>query len=90
LKFKTALTIGLAIVVPLTIVQWYWLDSRVGRFVFYALFPGNVVSLLITGGHGGIGLEDAIASYVGALANIGVYSTLILGCARVAKAAKVG
>jgi hypothetical protein len=88
-KFRTALTIALAVVLPLSIVQWYWLESSAGRFVFYALFPGNVVKLLITGGHGGTKLEDTVAPYLGALTNIAAYSIFILGCARIAKAAKV-
>lgn len=88
-KFRTALTIALAVVLPLSIIQWYWLESSVGPFVFYTLFPGNVVRLLITGGHGGTKLEEAVAPCLGILTNIAAYSVLILGCARIAKAAKI-
>jgi len=46
--------------------------------LFYALYPGNFVSLLITGGHGGTRAEEAIALVVGILINIATYTVVVI------------
>jgi hypothetical protein len=83
---RTAAIIATAVVIPLSIVQWR--SGYASASLFYALFPGNVVHLLITGGHGGTKIEDAIAPYMAALTNIAAYSILIFACARFGKAVK--
>jgi len=73
--------IATVLVVALSIMQWKCKFCSV--VLFYALFPGNIFSLLITGGHGGTVAEEAVAPYVGALTNIAVYSAFFFGCAHV-------
>ncbi len=46
--------------------------------LFYALYPGNFVSLLITGGHGGTRAEEAIALVVGILINVAAYVVVVI------------
>jgi hypothetical protein len=81
MKAKLASVLVIALVpVILSIVQWRSPD--VSAVVFYALLPGNIVSLLITGGHGGTEFEEAVAPFVGAAVNVGVYSMLVLALLR--------
>ena len=44
--------------------------------LIYLLFPGLVLGLLITGGHGGTELEDKIAAVVSFLVNLLAYTFL--------------
>jgi hypothetical protein len=46
---------------------------------FYVLYPGDVLRLLITGGHGGSFAEERLASVLGFLANVCAY-WLVLTC----------
>jgi hypothetical protein len=86
MKPSTAVIIAVALVVPVSIAQWHiWPMSS---SVFYALFPGNVVHLLITGGHGGTRAQEAVAPYVGCVTNIAAYSIVIFISARIGKSAK--
>jgi hypothetical protein len=52
-------------------------------FSFYALFPGMAVSLLITGGHGGTGVQDSVALVVAFAINLIVYSFLFFWLMRI-------
>jgi hypothetical protein len=79
MNIKKAVAISFITVVPLTIA-FYLTDSIV---LFYVLFPGAVVSLLITGGHGGTGAEEAIAQVAGGFVNVLILSVLLRGAARV-------
>ena len=83
MRFRTSAIIAIALVIPLSIIQWR--SGYASASLFYALFPGNVVHLRITGGHGGTKMEDAIAPFMAALTNIAAYSILIFGCTRFAK-----
>jgi hypothetical protein len=78
---RTALSISLVAVVPLTIA--FYLTSSI--ILFYALFPGAVVSLLITGGHGGTRTEELVAPIVGAAVNVVLLSLLLRGAARIVR-----
>jgi hypothetical protein len=75
MSIKKAIAISFITVVPLTIAS-YLTDSIL---FFYALYPGALVSLLITGGHGGTSAEEAIAPAVGAGVNIAILSLLLYG-----------
>jgi hypothetical protein len=44
--------------------------------LFYLLFPGLALGLMITGGHGGTHFEDSLAPVVGLAVNIIVYWVL--------------
>ena len=78
--------IGMAVVIPLSIAQWR--SGYASASVFYALFPGNAIHLLITGGHGRAAFSDVIAPYAAVLTNIAAYSVLIFICMRVGRAVK--
>jgi hypothetical protein len=78
MSIKKAIAISFVTVVPLTIAS-HLTDSI---FFFYALYPGAIVSLLITGGHGGTRTEEAIAPIVGSLVNIAILSLLLCGAMR--------
>ncbi len=60
----------------LSFIQWRFPLAA----LFYLLLPGNVVSLLITGGHGGTVTQDAVASFAAAIVNTVVYALLIFAC----------
>ena len=78
MSIKKAITISFITVGLLTIAS-YLTDSI---FFFYALYPGAIVSLLITGGHGGTRTEEAIVRIVGSLVNIAILSLLLCGVLR--------
>jgi len=42
-------------------------------FLFYALLPGNIVSLSITGGHGGTLVQEGVGAVAGLIVNCMVY-----------------
>jgi uncharacterized membrane protein len=62
----------LLFVIALT-VMIYRIESPV---LFYLLYPGEIVSLLITGGHGGTLLQDRIAPVASVAVNFLVYATV--------------
>jgi hypothetical protein len=47
--------------------------------LFYLLYPGFILSLLITGGHGGTKFEEGIAPVVNLIVNTLVYAVLCTG-----------
>jgi hypothetical protein len=63
------LVLATAIVTPLEAFQYAYLPPA----LFYLLFPGDILELLITGPHGGTRAEDAIAPFVGFVANVCAY-----------------
>ena len=69
-KKTLAFIIALALVLILTLV----LNRYPNAFLFYALFPGMSVDLLITGGHGGTLTEERVGFVAGFVTNILVYS----------------
>jgi hypothetical protein len=66
------LVVALAIVICLTLL------SRVieSNLFFFLLYPGVVLSLLITGGHGGTRAEEATASVLSFIVNTFCYYLL--------------
>jgi hypothetical protein len=84
---KKAACLASAVVIPLSLVQ-YWLERHLSghdlvfSIVFYILFPGDVVWLLITGVHGRTRMEEAVAPFVGAATNVILYSLLLYGASR--------
>lgn len=78
MNVKKAVAISFITVMPLTIALY--LTNSI--LLFYVLFPGAVISLLITGGHGGTRAEEAIAPVIGALVNVFILSALLRGAAR--------
>ena len=71
-----------AIISSLLVVSALMIAVRfvVSDMLFYLLYPGLMLGLLITGGHGGTVFEDRIAAIVGFLVNLLVY-TLVLSIA---------
>jgi hypothetical protein len=67
-----------ALVLSIGIVTCLTLVGRVTEspVLFYLLYPGAALSLLITGGHGGTRFADNVALAVGLVANIIVYALL--------------
>jgi hypothetical protein len=65
-----------AVVVVLVLVSLFWATGN--PLLFYALYPGNIVSLLIAGGHGGTRAEEAIATIIGILVNVAAYVVVII------------
>jgi hypothetical protein len=47
--------------------------------LFYLLYPGSVLSLLITGGHGGTKFEDWMALVASLIVNTVAYTVLCAG-----------
>jgi len=47
--------------------------------LFYLLYPGSILSLLIAGGHGGTMFEETIALVAGLIVNMLVYAVLCAG-----------
>lgn len=48
-------------------------DSVLFSVLIYLLFPGNMVSIAITGGHGGTQLQELIAPLAGFIVNVTSY-----------------
>jgi hypothetical protein len=63
------------VVACLTGAEWHVSDSARIPFIC-ALFPGDSVMILLTGGHGGSIAGDAIAAVIGFIINFVVYLTL--------------
>lgn len=63
------LLLSIAIVISLTALQHKLRPS----LFFYFLYPGNVIELIITGGHGGSHTEEALAPMLGFLINVCAY-----------------
>jgi predicted permease len=89
MSIKKAFVIACAIVIPLSVLEYQLLSSSaqevLSTFLFYALFPGVVTSMLITGGHGGTETQNAIAPIVGTAVNIIAYWLLIWGAAKLSR-----
>jgi hypothetical protein len=68
------LLIATVVVVLLTLL----LRRLVVPILFYALWPGNVLSLAITGGHGGTAFQDVFATIAGVFLNILAYFGVML------------
>jgi hypothetical protein len=69
------LLVSFAIVSGLAVLE----RSYGSSVLFYLLYPGNVLGLFITGGHGGTHAENALAAVLGFLANLCAY-WLVLNC----------
>jgi hypothetical protein len=64
----------LASAVGLVLVLTLLLNRHPNQFLFYALFPGAIVNLVITGGHGGTITAERVGFLTGFVTNILVYS----------------
>jgi hypothetical protein len=51
--------------------------TSVPRTLFALLYPGLVIGLLITGGHGGTHAEDTAGMIMGFILNVGAYTALL-------------
>lgn len=78
MTFRKALLLAIAIVVPLSILLWLMFLP----ILFYALYPGLVVQMLITAAGHGTPTESLLGLFAGALLNVAVYSLLFYGVAR--------
>ena len=81
-KMRRAIIAAIVIVVPLTILQRSyesWGDLSNALALIYPLFPGEVLSLLITGGHGGSQAQEWIGLVFGVCVNALVYSAVLFG-----------
>ncbi len=57
------------------------LERSYGSSVFfYLLYPGNILGLVITGGHGGTHTENVLAAVLGFVANLCAYWLLLTCC----------
>jgi hypothetical protein len=65
----------LVIVALLTVFEYRTASAA----LFYLLYPGSVLSMLITGGHGGTKLEEGMALVAGLIVNTLVYAVLCAG-----------
>jgi len=66
--------IATVVVVLLTLI----FQKLLTPVLFYALWPGNVLSLAITGGHGGTAFQQVFAPIAGVFLNILVYFIVML------------
>jgi len=57
-------------------------------FLIYALLPGIIVSLLITGGHGGTHIEERVGLVAGLIVNTLVYAGVVFLLLRMKKPSK--
>jgi hypothetical protein len=71
--------------VPILTALFY---KNPGPFLFYALWPGTILSLLITGGHGGTRLEDRVGPVAGLIVNCLVYAGAALLLLRIRRPSK--
>lgn len=62
-------------VMPLTILSY----AVTSKSLFYLLYPGMVVGLLISGGHGGTETEVWASQLFGFILNVLVYSVFFFG-----------
>jgi hypothetical protein len=69
------LALSIAIVILLTALQYRYLSPA----LFYLLFPGDVLELIINGPHGGSLAEEGLAPVLGFFTNVCAY-WLILTC----------
>jgi hypothetical protein len=77
MKSITARVLGSSFVVVALLTL---LEYRVGSaFFFYLLYPGMMLSLLITGGHGGTNFEERAALAANLMTNTLVYAALCGG-----------
>ena len=70
---RKALILTSLVVIVLSILQRYWQPA----VLFVALCPGNLVSLLITGGHGGTETEAFIAPIAQIAVNLVFYGLCV-------------
>ena len=71
-----ALPLSLLTVSPLVLLLY--LQPVPSAWLIYLLYPGVIVSLLITGGHGGTKFQEAVAPVANFLVN-GLCYTLLYG-----------
>lgn len=69
------MTVVVTIVVVLAMEFLFW--KYPNAFLFYVLYPGNAVMLMITGGHGTTGAQDALAKLLGILINVVAYVVVV-------------
>lgn len=66
----TAFPLSLVIVSILTRLSYVWLT----KLLFFLLYPGVVLALLITGGHGGTLVQERLALAASVLVNTLAYA----------------
>jgi hypothetical protein len=70
---------AVAVVGLLTILE----HTANSELLFDLLFPGLAVGLLMTGGHGGTMIEEAIAPSVSFAVNVAVYAVVFMGIVKI-------
>lgn len=71
--FNRTLLLSFALVICFATAKKYVGPST----FFYLLYPGEIASLLITGGHGGTQLQEWVAQFVSILLNVFVLTLLL-------------
>jgi hypothetical protein len=69
MRSRTVFGLSAVFVLLFTFLQWFWPNV----VIFYLLWPGNVIGLMITGIHGGTLAQEQTASILGFLVNAIVY-----------------
>lgn len=75
--FSTAAMLGMT-AAGLTLLLEFRPDESLLPLL-YPLIPGVIVSLLITGGHGGTSLQEVVGAWTGTLVNAAFYACIPLG-----------
>ncbi len=81
---KNSIYIACVIVIPLTVIYWSTVSSSdfvLTGILFFILFPGMAVRLLIVP-HGGTPSLEMLAVIIGAAVNIGAYVLIVRGAAK--------
>jgi hypothetical protein len=73
MAFHKGLLLATAIVVPLSILLWLMFVP----ILFYAVYPGVIVQMLITSAGHGTATEAFVGLIAGALVNVAVYSLIL-------------
>jgi hypothetical protein len=69
--------VTIVVVLAMELLFWKSTNSVLFYVLFYALYPGNAVSLMITGGHGTTGAKDSLAALLGILINVVAYVIVV-------------
>ena len=72
MRNKGMLWAGIASIVFVALLT-FLLKITVSEFFLGALFPGEIASILITGGHGGTNVEECVGTVVSIIVNALVY-----------------
>ncbi len=88
MRLKTAVYVASAIVVPLTLLQFYSIGSPrpdkdgLLTLLFFTMFPGSIIGMVVDQQYGGTFAVDSAVPFIAGAVNIAVYSLLILGAVR--------